>query len=189
MRSQERLRGFAKKSTIGVLEEDVYMNNGTAAALLIVCLSSIAAAAQDKATPKEVVAKVREAASTLSKTGDLEQFKQRHGPWVWKDTYIIVLDCNKKLEVAHPIKPELNGQPIWSIKDTKGKNVFPEDWCEATKKPNGAWTEYWWPKPGETEGSRKLTYGLAVKGTPYVVNAGIYDDKAAIAEVSKLSAK
>lgn len=154
--------------------------------ILIVALSSVAVG-QDKATPQEVVAKVREAASTLSKTGDLEQFKQRHGPWVWKDTYIIVLDCDKRLEVAHPIKPELNGAGIWSIKDTKGKSVYPENWCDATKKPTGAWTEYWWPKPGEKEGSRKLTYGLAAKGTPYVVNAGIYDDKATLAEVSKLT--
>ena len=154
-------------------------------ALVIVATSSIALG-QDKATPQEVVAKVREAASTLSKTGDVEQFKQRHGPWVWKDTYIVVLDCDKKVEVAHPIKPELIGQPIASIKDTKGKNVFPDNWCDAAKKPTGTWTEYWWPKPGETEGSRKLTYGLSAKGTPYVVNAGIYDDKATIPEVSKL---
>jgi len=28
------------------------------------------------------------------------------------------------------------------------------------------WIEYWWPKPGEKEGSRKLAYGLSAKGTP-----------------------
>ena len=74
-----------------------------------------------------------------------------------------------------------------SLKDTRGKNVFPEGWCDATKKPSGAWVEYWWPKPGEKEGSRKLTYSLSVKGTPYVVAAGVYDDKATIAELSKLT--
>ena len=76
--------------------------------LLIVALSSVAVG-QDKATAQEVLAKVREAASTLSKTGDLAQFNQKQGPWVWKDTYIFVVDCDKKLEVAHPIKPELVG--------------------------------------------------------------------------------
>jgi|SRR5712692_3258504 len=123
-----------------------------AVAFLIVALPSVAVG-QEKATAEEVVAKVREAASTLSKTGDLAQFKQKQGPWVWKDTYIVVHDCDKKLIAA------------------------------AARKPSGVWIEYWWPK----EGSRKLSYSLCAKGTPYVVLAGIYDDKATIAELSKLT--
>ena len=157
-----------------------------AAAFLVVALSSVAVG-QDKATAQEVIAKVREAASTLSKTGDLAPFNQKQGPWVWKDTYIVVLDCDKKIEVAHPIKQELVGTAIKSIKDTKGKEVVPEGLCDEAKKPSGVWIEYWWPKPGEKEGSRKLTYCLSAKGTAYVVAAGVYDDKATIAELSKLS--
>jgi len=159
-----------------------------AVALLNVALCTVAVG-QDKATAQEVVAKVREAASTLSKTGDVAPFNQKQSPWVWKDTYIFVEDCDKKVQVAHPIKPELVGKDFMSIKDTKGKNVFPEGFCDAAKKPSGVWFEYWWPKPGEKEGSRKLAYGLSAKGTPYVVAAGIYDDKATIAELSKLSSK
>src|SRR5947208_780140 len=71
----------------------------------------------------------------------------------------------------------------------QGKSVLPEGWCATAKKPSGAWIEYWWAKPGEKEGSRKLTYLLSAKGTSYVVAAGIYDDKASIAELSKLSNK
>jgi len=66
---------------------------------------------------------------------------------VWKDTYIFVVDCDKKVIAAHPIKPELVGQDYASLKDTKGKNFFPEGWCDAAKKPSGIWIEYWWPKP------------------------------------------
>ncbi len=159
-----------------------------AVAFLIVALSSVAVG-QDKATAQEVVAKVREAASTLSKTGDLAPFNQKQGPWVWKDTYIFVDDCDKKVVVAHPIKPEQVGQDIMSIKDTRGKNLYPDPqgFCDAAKKPSGVWIEYWWPKPGEKEGSRKISYYLGAKGTPYVVGAGIYDDKATIAELSKLT--
>lgn len=164
-------------------------------ALMAVALVSIAlrtvAVGQDRATAQEVVAKVREAASTLSKTGDLAQFNQKSGPWVWKDTYIFIHDCDKKIMVAHPIKPELIGQDITAVKDAKtGKSIFPdpEAYCKKVKdSPSGFWNEYWWPKPGETEASRKLTYHLSAKGTPYVVNAGIYDDKATIKELSKLS--
>ena len=159
---------------------------GVAVALVNVALCTVAVG-QDKATAQEVVAKVREAASTLSKTGDVAQFNQKQIPWVWKDTYVFIEDCEKRLQVAHPIKPELVGIDFMSIKDTKGKNVFPEDFCDAAKKPSGVWFEYWWPKPGEKEGSRKIAYGLSAKGTPYVVCAGVYDDKASIAELSKLS--
>jgi len=159
-----------------------------AVALLIVVLSSVAVG-QEKATAEEVVAKVKEAASILSKTGDLAQFNQKQGPWVWKDTYIVVHDCDKKVTAAHPIMPELVGRDDMTLKDTKGKNVFPEGWCDAARKPSGVWIEYWWPKPSEKEGSRKLSYSLSAKGTPYVVLAGIYDDKATIAELSKLTSK
>ncbi len=75
-------------------------------ALVAVALVSVAlctvAVGQDHATAQEVVAKVREAASTLSKTGDVAQFNQKQSPWVWKDTYIFVFDCDKKLRVAYP---------------------------------------------------------------------------------------
>jgi cytochrome c len=132
---------------------------------------------------------VQKAASTLSATSDVAQFKQRQGPWVWKDTYIFVEDCDKKVNAAHPIKPELAGQDLLSIKDPSGKQVFPDPagFCDAARKPSGVWTEYWWPKPGAKESSRKISYHLSAKGTPYVVSAGIYDDKATIAELSKLT--
>jgi signal transduction histidine kinase len=74
-----------------------------------------------------------------------------------------------------------------SMKDTRGKELFVKDYCDVARKPSGIWSEYWWPKPGEKESSRKLTYSLGAKGTPYVVVAGVYDDKATIKELSKLS--
>jgi hypothetical protein len=43
--------------------------------------------------------------------------------------------------------------------------VFPRDFCDAAKKPSGVWIEYWWAKPGEKEGSRKVSYLLSAKGT------------------------
>jgi hypothetical protein len=161
-----------------------------AAAFLVIALSGVAVG-QDKATAQEVVAKVREAASTLSKTGDLAQFNQKQGPWVWKDTYIFVQNCDKKVVAAHPIKPEQVGQDLASIKDPKGNAIYPDPvaLCSAAKKPSGTWKEYSWPKPGETEGSRKVSYYLSAKGTPYVVAAGVYDDTATIPDLSKLSSK
>lgn len=125
------------------------------------------------------------------KTGDLAQFNQKSGPWVWKDTYIFIHDCSKKVTAAHPMKPEMIGQDVSSIKDAKsGKSIYPDSaaYCKMVQdSPSGVWKEYWWPKPGEKEPSRKLSYYLSAKGTPYLVIAGVYDDKETIAEASKLS--
>jgi signal transduction histidine kinase len=49
----------------------------------------------------------------------------------------------QQVMTAHPLKPEQVGQDFMSIKDTKGKNVFPKDYCDAAKKPSGVWYEYW----------------------------------------------
>ncbi len=143
---------------------------------------------QEKATPQEVVQKVQQAANTLSQSGEagLAQFNQKEGPWVWKDTYIFVFDCAKGMIAAHPMRPDLVGEDAMSLKGTKGKKFFGE-LCQATTNPSGVWVEYWWPKPGEKEGSRKISYALKAGNTPYVVGAGIYDDKATIADLQKLT--
>ena len=161
---------------------------GVALALAHVALCAVAVG-QDHASAQEVIAKVKEAASTLSKTHDAAQFNQNPSSWVWKDTYIFVLDCDKLTNVAHPTRPDLRGAQISSIKDPKGNSIFPnpKGVCAAAKKPSGTWVEYSWAKPGEKEASRKVTYLLGAKGTPYLAAAGIYDDKATIAELSKLS--
>jgi len=169
------------------------MKNSTNLAFLALALFIVApprvTVAEDRATPQEVVAKVKEAASVLSKTGDVAQFNQKQSRWVWKDTYIFVHDCDKRISAAHPLRPEQRGQPLGSIKDPNGKSIYPDPagLCDAARKPSGVWIEYWWPKPGEKEGSRKVSYHLAAKGTPYVVAAGVYDDKVTIAELSKLT--
>ena len=149
-----------------------------------------AAVGEEKATPQEIVSKVQEAASTLAKSAKpkpaLEQFNQKQGPWVWKNTYVFVVDCGQAIIAAHPMNPELIGKDATSLLDTKGHPFF---WqvCDALKKPSGIWLQYWWPKPGQKGGSRKISYALRAGNTQYVVGAGIYDDKAAIADLEKLT--
>ena len=160
-----------------------------ALALLVCGLRSVVTA-EEKATPQEIVSKVQEAASALAKSAEakpaLEQFNQKQGPWVWKDTYVFVVDCGQATIAAHPMNPELIGKDAMSLLDTKGHPFF---WqvCDALKKPSGIWLQYWWPKPGQKEGSRKISYALRAGNTPYVVGAGIYDDKATIADLEKLT--
>jgi cytochrome c len=161
--------------------------------ILFVLVGALLAAEPEKATPQEIIQKVHEAATTLAKSlemkpapASLEQFDQKQGPWVWKDTYIFVVDCGQAVIAAHPVNPELVGKDATSLLDTKGNRFF---WqvCDALKKPSGIWIQYWWPKPGQKEGSRKISYALRAGSTPYVVGAGIYDDKLTIADLDKLT--
>ena len=147
--------------------------------------------AEDRATAQEVITKVRQAAAELSKSHNVIQFNAKTGPWVWKDTYIFVVDCDKMVNAAHPIRGDIRGVPMSVIKDAKGNAVYPDPkaFCEAARKPAGLWTEYWWVKTGETDGSRKISYHLGADGTPFVVAAGIYDDKLTIAQLTKLTTK
>ena len=43
------------------------------------------------------------------------------------------------------------------------------------------------PKPGKTQATRKVSYLLAAQGTPYVVGAGIYDEKAKVEDLERLT--
>src|SRR6516225_9543265 len=144
--------------------------------------------AQEKAAAQEVVQKVQEAAKSLSQSGEagLAQFDKNESLWVWKDTYVFVLDCTKGTVAAHPFRPDLIGKDDTKLRGTRGTEFFPK-LCEATKSPSGVWVEYWWPKPGQKKGSRKVSYALTVSNTPYIVGAGIYDDKATIIELQKFS--
>jgi len=151
------------------------------------------ATAEEKATPEEIISKVQAAAHSLAKSAAtqpaataLAPFDQRQGPWVWKNTYVFVVDCGQAIIAAHAVNPELIGKDAMSLLDTKGHPFF---WqvCDALKKPDGIWLQYWWPKPGQKEGSRKITYALRAGSTPYVVGAGIYDDKITIADLEKLT--
>ncbi len=154
----------------------------------VMCVLAMAAtAAAESAPPEEIVAKLREAAAFLSEKGadGIPEFNDPKGRWVWKDTYVFVHDCSQGLTVAHPIIAAHIGKRNIAIRDVKG-NMFFVQGCEAAKKPKGGWIEYWWPKPGEKDPSRKISLMLAVPDTPYEVGAGVYNDAMSIPELEKL---
>jgi hypothetical protein len=143
--------------------------------------------AQEKATPEEVVSKIHEAVSYLSQAGEegLESFNERSGPWVFKDTYAFVFDCSQGTIIAHPIRPKLVGKNLMGLKDIKG-NYFFVQLCEASKKEQGGWVEYWWPKPGEEKPSRKISLLIQIPGMPYQVGSGIYDETKSLEDLEQL---
>ena len=150
-------------------------------------------AEQDRATPQEVVQKVRQAAQDLAESGEagLATFSSENATSVWKDSYTFVLSCEegRSVNVAHPLRPELRGKPTAQIATfgPKSGEQIAADFCTAGRQPHGGWVEYNFPKPGETQATRKVSYVLGVEGTPYVVSAGLYDEEATVADLDRLA--
>ena len=144
--------------------------------------------AAERATPAEVVAKVREAAQVLSRSGEstLEAFDTKDGAWVWKDTYVFVFNCGDETMLAHPFFPSGAVQNLKDLQDQRGERYF-LDLCHVAGKPDGGWVEYWWPEPWQAQASRKVTYTINVPDRPYQVAAGIYDPDVSIVELEEFS--
>ena len=85
------------------------------------------------------------------------------------------------VSVAHPLKPEFQGQKRIGSKDKKGSEYIKE--LIAKAKSGGGFVTYWFPKPKETEASPKLAYAAMVPGTNIWISTGIYID-----EIQKIKA-
>ena len=160
---------------------------------LVLAYAGTARAQQDHATPQEVVQKVRQAAQDVAHAGEagLATFSSKNDTSVWQDSYIFVLSCKggTVMNVVHPVRPELMGKPTAQVVTfgPKSGEQIAADFCTEGRKPHGGWVEYDFPKPGGTQPERKVSYLLAAQGTPYVVGAGIYDEKAKIEELDRLA--
>ncbi len=117
-------------------------------------------------------------------------------PFVWKDTYVFVYDCAAGLAaVAHPVPASKAKAKLATDKDAIGR-VLGRKLCEAAARPEGGWVEYMWWKPVKAERTkhlyyakkiaRKVAYMLSVKGQPYEVGAGIYNDTLTVKELDAL---
>lgn len=171
--------------------------------LTLVALSALWPAigmAGETATPQEVISKVREAAAYLEKKGSdgLNTFNTVDSPYAWKDTYVFVFNCGAGLaDVATPLATAKE-QSIAIDKDADGKVVGPS-LCKAAERPGGSWVAYKWWKPTRIEGApqmthgdktlRKVSYMLQVKGQPFQVGAGIYNETVTISELDALLKK
>lgn len=161
--------------------------------------ATIATAADDQATPEEVVAKVRAAAAYIATEGEagLSLFDDARSDYVWKDSYVFVWDCAADKVVAHPV-PANRGLTISTITDITGKPLGPP-LCAAAKRPQGGWAEYSWPRTVHAAGAkdleytgepaRKVTYMFSVHGQPYQVGAGIIDETDTLEQLDALLPK
>jgi hypothetical protein len=147
--------------------------------------------AAEKATPQEVYDKVVEAAEFLSKTGreGLKEFEKRQGKFVWKDSFVWVTECEGIYCSLGP-GSQLVGLGISKVKCYKTGKFYILILCDRIKdNPNGAWVEYWWPKPGTEKPQRKVSFMMQVPGQPYQVVADTFDESTMLDELTRISDK
>ena len=142
--------------------------------LFMFCAGTLVA--QEKATKEECVAKCKEALAMIQQIGlkdALVKIQDSKGPFVWKDSYVVVIDMKEGKMLAHPVVPRLVGMSQMGLKDANGK-MFANEMIEVAKSGEG-WVQYVWPKPGEKTPSSKISYVLRVPGEQALVSAGIYE--------------
>jgi methyl-accepting chemotaxis protein len=88
--------------------------------------------------------------------------------------YFFIIDEDARM-VMHPLKPELEGKDVSSVKDPNGKQLFWEMARLAKEKGDGFVT-YHWPLPGTEKLAPKLTYVKTYKPWGWIVGSGIYLD-------------
>lgn len=149
---------------------------GIIAALMILPMIAGSALAEEKATPQEVVQKVKEAVKLIQEKGPDAAFavlSDKSGPFVWKNSYVVVSDLSGKM-LVHPLNAKLVGNNIKGLKDVNGK-LFQAEMDNVAATKGSGWVDFQWVKPGEKTPSPKVSYVMAVPGTDFICNAGVYD--------------
>jgi methyl-accepting chemotaxis protein len=76
--------------------------------------------------------------------------------------------------VAHPLRPDFNGQPGMDKKDQKGNQYIRQ--LNEKAMSGGGFVTYWFNKPNEREPSPKLAYAQMIEGTDLWLSTGVYVD-------------
>ncbi|MDX2493454.1 MAG: cache domain-containing protein [Desulfuromusa sp.] len=146
--------------------------------LILTFFNSMLFASDTTATVAECIEMSKQAAEMILQDKDaaLTEISNKNGKFVWKDSYVFVMDLKGKM-LAHPMMPGLmKMKSLLSTPDKNTKNpkmLFVDFVVLAGTKGEG-WVDYMWPKPGSTTPMRKETYIYRVPGTPIFVGAGIY---------------
>ena len=130
-----------------------------------------------KATPTEVVQKVREAARYLSERGDkgLKEFEKPRGRFVWKDTFVWVTECEQNYCLPNAKSQDI-GLNLTQMKCQQTGKLYVLSLCDdLAAHPRGAWIEHWQPRAGFKDPQRKVSFMQQVPNSRYQVTAEIYD--------------
>jgi signal transduction histidine kinase len=149
-----------------------------AAAFAFAARAAGAADLHNSPEAKRIVALVNDAARLVAEKGkDAYPELRKDKKWMNGATYVFVLGFDGVLYV-NPGAPDLEGTNRLDQKDSKGKLVA-RDFIVTAKSKGAGWVDYYFPKPGEKQPSKKISYVKKARlpsGEEVVVGAGIYAD-------------
>jgi methyl-accepting chemotaxis protein len=90
------------------------------------------------------------------------------------DNYFWIHDMQTRM-VSHPMKPELNGKDLTSMKDPSGKAFFVL-MNEVVRSQGQGFVEYFWPVPHQPNGEPvpKVSFVKLIPQWNWVIGAGVY---------------
>jgi methyl-accepting chemotaxis protein len=75
--------------------------------------------------------------------------------------------------VMHPIKPDLDGKDVSSVKDPNGLPLF-KAFVDKVRASGQGFVEYQWPKPGSDKPVDKISYVKGFEPWGWVLGTGLY---------------
>ncbi len=110
----------------------------------------------EKAWVKERVDLAAQLLRQKGKVAAFTDFRDPASPFQFLDTYLFVVDANGRA-LVDPSYPTRTGRDLGSFRDAVGRLVL-GDVTAKLGMADEAWSQYLWPRPGETLPSRKALY-------------------------------
>ncbi|MEN8687762.1 MAG: cache domain-containing protein [Desulfuromonadales bacterium] len=153
----------------------------TFATFMVACTLStthVLAAEHVHATRTEIIEMCKKAEELVltNKEAGISEIANIDGQFVWKDTYVFLMDFDGNM-LAHPAIPQLMERgPLLDLVDKnkeEPKKIIVE-FIEIAKSNGEGWIWYKWTLPRSREVADKFTYIRRVGFTDMFVGAGIY---------------
>lgn len=128
------------------------------------------------ATKEECVAKCKEAAELIQKTGldaALKQMNDPNGLFIWKDSYVFCFSVEDFKILAHRV-PSIVGWDAKNYRSADGRVIF-QEMVKVGNAMGSGWITYDYLRRGEEKARPKTTYFLKVPGKNVIVGAGYYE--------------
>lgn len=90
------------------------------------------------------------------------------------DGYFFVYDLEGN-SLMHSRQPELVGQNLWELRDSRGRYTI-QELIKSAKENGGGYVEYEWRKPSSAQMAPKLGYVTAMPRWNWMVGTGLYLD-------------
>ena len=155
--------------------------------LVVVAALTIAAPASAQNAPppseeaKQIETLVNKAAALVESQGKaaaFAQFRTRNSEWWFGNTYLFAYDQNLNV-LLNPAFPKREGTNVHGQTDANGKPMH-DEFLKVVRTNGSGWVDYVFPKPGESQPSRKWTYvkSVNIDGKPGLIGAGFYPEDA-----------